>query len=201
MKFWQLAQRSMQKYELMKSHLCFTKEMHQILVNVCIFGAFVVEHYPRKFVPEPPHDSKHADRFQEVIIIYTVRGGKNQRGLVNFQLLGRGWGMQLFGQRGVSNILAHLCLCTFDSYALLSVSPSVTGPKFRLENNSYARKYIGYCYMRSCVNLSKFRVMRVICKSQDWLAANIKLHFYHHFIIFCLCVCLHIFLRCSSQVI
>ncbi len=36
--------------------------------------------------------------------------------------------------------LAHLCLGTVGSYALLSVRlsvrPSITGPKFRLENNS-----------------------------------------------------------------
>ncbi len=35
---------------------------------------------------------------------------------------------------------AHLCLCTVDSYASLK-SVRLSGPKFRLENNSYLRKY------------------------------------------------------------
>ena len=44
-------------------------------------------------------------------------------------------------------IFEHTCaLCTVGSYASLSVHlsvcPSVTGPKFRLENNSYLRKYL-----------------------------------------------------------
>ncbi len=44
---------------------------------------------------------------------------------------------------------AHLCICTVGSYASLcvrlsvcpSVCPSVTGPKFRLDNNSYLLKF------------------------------------------------------------
>ncbi len=58
---------------------------------------------------------------------------------------------------------AHLCKCTVGSYASLcvrlSVRLSVTGPKFRLDNNSYLVKFARYQHE----TLQQFLGMSPIC--------------------------------------
>ena len=67
---------------------------------------------------------------------------------------------------------AHLCLCMVGSYASLSVCPSVIWPKFRLENNSYLKKYSAL-WARSLMPIKVYDTSR-------WAHFNVKLHFFFH---------------------
>ncbi len=95
---------------------------------------------------------------------------------------------QKFGQAGLAtfssrhpNCWAHLCLCTMGCYASLSVCPSVLiPPKFRLENNSYLRKYvfkhnIQYQYMcKHLLAILPVALIKVYATGR-WALINVKL--------------------------
>ncbi len=104
---------------------------------------------------------------------------------------------------------AHLCLCTVGSYASLSVCLSVcllvTPPIFRLENNSYLRKYVHISsvmsfqeakkcqfsldsYMAASITYCMVHLQAFASYSPDtpamsfgsgrWAHFNVKLHFF-----------------------